>query len=266
MGRGCRSGGARRPPDPHRIALEAATAFLETLSSRPSPHRMPPWTGTLRIHEEFALAHATPGDAAAHRHYCHQIVRAGRGTVAAYIDGHWQRDTVLAIASQCEHALQAGDEPCFMLFAEPSGFDLAQLRAAVAQAPAEPDALASAVAGSRRARALDPRVEHCLQRIDGLLADKIPAASLAAEVQLSLSQLERLFGAQLQLSIRRLILWRRLRLAAAEALRLRNLTAAAHAAGFADSAHLSRAFRQFFGVRGIDLVRGMRLHSGPTHS
>lgn len=239
--------------------LEAIAAFLETLQPHPSPPAMPSWTGTLRIHEEFALAHATPGDAGAHRHYCHQIVRAQRGTVAALVDGRWQSGSVLAIASQREHMLQAADEPCFMLFAEPSGFDLERLREAVAQAPAEADALARAVAGSRRTRALDPRVEHSLRRIDAMLADKIHAASLAAEARLSLSQLERLFGAQLQLSVRRLILWRRLRVAAAEALRLRSLTAAAHAAGFADSAHLSRAFRRFFGVRGTDLVRGMRL-------
>ncbi|QWP75418.1 helix-turn-helix transcriptional regulator [Lysobacter sp. K5869] len=222
---------------------------------------MPPWTGTIRIAEEFALVHAVPGDARAHRHYCHQIVRAPRGTVSARIGERWLRESVLAIGSQCEHALQAGDAPCFMLFAEPMSFDLAELREAMTHAPAEPEALLRAAAACRRPHPVDPRVSECLQRIDGMLADKIPAASLAAGVQLSLSQLERLFGAQLNLSIRRLILWRRLRLAAAEALRERNLTLAAHAAGFTDSAHLSRAFRQFFGVRGVDLVRGMRLQA-----
>ncbi|MFK3648612.1 helix-turn-helix domain-containing protein [Lysobacter enzymogenes] len=222
---------------------------------------MPSWTGTVRIREEFALVHAAPGDAAPHRHYCHQVVLARSGTVAARIDGQWRNERVLAIASQCEHALQADPTPCFLLFAEPMSFELAGLRDALAQAPAEADALAQAAAACRTPRALDPRVEQTLRRIDGLLAEKIPAASLAAAVQLSLSQLERLFGAQLDLSVRRLILWRRLRLAAAEALRERSLTVAAHAAGFADSAHLSRTFRQFFGVRGSDLLRGMRLQS-----
>lgn len=196
-------------------------------------------------------------------------MRARTGTIAtrscarraAQIGGLRLREPVLGIASQCEHALEASDEPCFLLFAEPMSFDLAQLREAVAQAPPEPEALMRAAAGCRQPRPIDARVSECLQRIDGMLADKIPAASLAAGVQLSLSQLERLFGAELNLSIRRLILWRRLRLAAAEALRERNLTHAAHAAGFADSAHLSRAFRQFFGVRGVDLVRGMRLQA-----
>jgi len=222
---------------------------------------MPPWSGTLRIHEEFALLDAAPGAAAAHRHYCHQLVLARTGTVAARIDGQWRRAPVLAIASQCEHALEASAAPCFLLFAEPMSFELAPLRDALARVPREPDALALAAAACRRPRPLDPRVEQTLRRIDGLLAEKIPAASLAAAVQLSLSQLERLFGAQLELSVRRLVLWRRLRLAAAEALRERSLTVAAHAAGFTDSAHLSRAFRRFFGVRGSDLVRGMRLQS-----
>lgn len=222
---------------------------------------MPPWTGTLRIHEEFALAWAAPGDTAPHRHYCHQIVRAAHGVATATIDGELRREPVLIIASQREHRLQADERPCFLLFAEPSSFQLQALADAITAAPAQADAIALAAARCRRPQTLDPRVAHCLQRIDGLLADKIPAASLAAGVRLSLSQLERLCGAQLNLSVRRLVLWRRLRLAAAEALRERSLTVAAHAAGFADSAHLSRAFRRFFGVRGSDLVRAMRLQS-----
>ena len=47
---------------------------------------------------------------------------------------------------------------------------------------------------------------------------------------------------------RRYVLWMRLRLAAQEVSAGANLTRAAISAGFADSAHLSRVFRQTFGL------------------
>ena len=95
--------------------------------------------------------------------------------------------------------------------------------------------------------------------MDGLLLDKVNAVTLAAQVSLSLSQLERLFGEQVGLSVRRLVLWRRLRLALAIALAGNSLTDAAHAAGFADSAHFSRTVRSMFGIRAQSL-RHLRMH------
>ncbi|ENK9658868.1 TPA: helix-turn-helix domain-containing protein, partial [Pseudomonas aeruginosa] len=72
---------------------------------------------------------------------------------------------------------------------------------------------------------------------------------LARSASLSLSQLERLFAVQVGLSVRRLVLWRRLYLAFALALQGRSLTEAAHHAGFADAAHLSRSVRSLLGIR-----------------
>ena len=48
--------------------------------------------------------------------------------------------------------------------------------------------------------------------------------------------------------MRRYILWQRLWRAVELALKGATLTEAAHAAGLSDSAHLSRAFRETFGV------------------
>lgn len=102
-------------------------------------------------------------------------------------------------------------------------------------------------------------VVEALAQIDQQLAGKVEAGELASGVNLSLSQLERLFSAELGLSIRRMVRWRRLRLALALALQGAPLTTAAHEAGFADSAHLSRTMREMFGVRADRLLQGMRL-------
>lgn len=97
--------------------------------------------------------------------------------------------------------------------------------------------------------ALDARLQRALDEVDELLADKVSAQALASRACLSLSQLERLFGEQVGLSVRRLVLWRRLRLALRLALEGQPLTQAAHGAGFADAAHFSRTMRTTFGIR-----------------
>ena len=81
------------------------------------------------------------------------------------------------------------------------------------------------------------------------------AQALAQAAHLSLSQLERLFSHQLGLPVRRLVLWRRLRVALQFALAGSTLTYAAHGAGFADSAHFSRTMKQLFGVTAAASLR-----------
>ncbi|MBF3109477.1 helix-turn-helix transcriptional regulator, partial [Pseudomonas aeruginosa] len=75
-------------------------------------------------------------------------------------------------------------------------------------------------------RRLDRRVEKALAALDEQLAARVEAERLARSASLSLSQLERLFAVQVGLSVRRLVLWRRLYLAFALALQGRSLTEA----------------------------------------
>ena len=58
------------------------------------------------------------------------------------------------------------------------------------------------------------------------------------------------------LPLRRYLLWLRLQDAVQAIAAGAPLTDAAHAAGFADSAHLSRTFRRMFGITPSDLARG----------
>ncbi|HIE0415716.1 helix-turn-helix domain-containing protein, partial [Pseudomonas aeruginosa] len=130
----------------------------------------------------------------------------------------------------------------------PLAFDSDDLRQLLEDAPGEPEALLGRLARLPRRR-LDRRVEKALAALDEQLAARVEAERLARSASLSLSQLERLFAVQVGLSVRRLVLWRRLYLAFALALQGRSLTEAAHHAGFADAAHLSRSVRSLLGIR-----------------
>ncbi|HCE5848812.1 TPA: helix-turn-helix domain-containing protein, partial [Pseudomonas aeruginosa] len=139
-------------------------------------------------------------------------------------------------------------QPLLALYAEPLAFDSDDLRQLLEDAPGDPEALLGRLARLPRRR-LDRRVEKALAALDEQLAARVEAERLARSASLSLSQLERLFAVQVGLSVRRLVLWRRLYLAFALALQGRSLTEAAHHAGFADAAHLSRSVRSLLGIR-----------------
>ena len=98
------------------------------------------------------------------------------------------------------------------------------------------------------AAVLEPRMAHALGWIGTHIDSAIRLQHVAAAAGLSPSHFGHLFTAQVGIPLRRYVLWRRLREAIGLAMRGGSLTEAAHAAGFADSAHLSRTFRDTFGV------------------
>ena len=106
---------------------------------------------------------------------------------------------------------------------------------------------------------LDPRVQAALTTLQASSFSDEPTslAQLAAEVGLSPSRLRHLFRSSAGLSLQRYRLWRRLFLALQLSAEEGSLTRAAHAAGFADSSHLSRVFRASFGFK-PSLVLGSR--------
>jgi AraC family transcriptional regulator len=96
--------------------------------------------------------------------------------------------------------------------------------------------------------ASDQMIFEACQLIRQGLNGPITLADLAKAVHRSPSRLAHRFREATGVPLRRFILWRRLRAAAESAMRGSSLTEAAHAAGFADSAHLSRTFRSMFGI------------------
>jgi transcriptional regulator GlxA family with amidase domain len=147
----------------------------------------------------------------------------------------------------------------FTVYAEPLLIDAVALQDAVHAAELSLSGLDQALRQCPRRAIQDPRIERALAALDAALVGKVPAASLAAHAHLSLSQLERLFASQVGLPVRRLVLWRRLRLAMALVLAGKSVTDAAHGAGFADSAHFSRTLKALFGVTARQALQGIEL-------
>lgn len=101
----------------------------------------------------------------------------------------------------------------------------------------------------------DPRIAQTLDWIAAQDNREISGTELAARVHLSPSRFTHLFRQQTGLPLTRYLLWTRL-LAALEAVAQgANTTAAAHIAGFADLAHMSRNFRNTFGVMPSELQK-----------
>jgi AraC-like DNA-binding protein len=95
---------------------------------------------------------------------------------------------------------------------------------------------------------IDARVRHVLALLKSSLPDIPSLPELAAAVELSESRFTRLFNETMGLSLRRYVQWLRLRHVAFCIAIGQTLTTAAHDAGFADLAHLSRTFRSMFGL------------------
>lgn len=225
---------------------------------------------------------------ATHAHHAIQISIALKGTVRlkTAATGDWAAYRAAYIPSHHEHAFDAFGSTTATVFCEPEslvGRRLAERfgRGAVAEIPdaeataaskriadeylsdASDEALNSAAREvldelaklSPTIRQNDPRIEKALAEIDVRLDQPITLEQIAAHVCLSPSRFRHLFADEVGVPFRPYILWRRLRHALECALKGASWTEAAHAANFADSAHLSRTFRRMLGVAPTALGR-----------
>lgn len=157
--------------------------------------------------------------------------RLGRAVAARHIAG-----TLTALA------------PSPVLSAELDAFRTSDWRAPDSELVAWGRRLLGVLAADERAEIPDYRIRKVIswasERLDGTLglADAVPVAGLSS------SRLRHLFVEQTGLPFKTYLLWLRLSRALALVAAGSPLTAAAHEAGFSDSAHLSRTFRRMFGV------------------
>lgn len=115
------------------------------------------------------------------------------------------------------------------------------------------DAVCGAVPGGT---ALDPRVARVLARLQAAAGEgQVPLRELAAQACLSPDRLTHLFHEQTGLSIKRYLLWSKIRRTIPLLTSGRPLTELALAAGFTDAAHMSRTFQRYFGLAPSFLAR-----------
>lgn len=196
---------------------------------------------------DYGLIVGELGRTAPHAHYAHQLMVCPGAPITVSLQGQVTSAHRLFIPSRQAHAILETQGEVTVLYAEPAVFDIAPLL--------HQDLSLEALRQLPRRSLDDPRLARALAALDQQLTGKVSAQALAQAAHLSLSQLERLFCDQLGLPVRRLVLWRRLRIALQLALAGGTLTEAAHGAGFADSAHFSRTMKQLFGVTAAASLR-----------
>jgi AraC-like DNA-binding protein len=111
-------------------------------------------------------------------------------------------------------------------------------------------------AGAPPSRRLDKRVTRVLAAIREADDLRISIDTAAAMAFLSPSRFAHLFKQQVGLPFRHYMLWRKLARAMLVIGRVGTISAAAHEAGFADAAHLTRTFYQMFGLAPSVMMRG----------
>lgn len=94
----------------------------------------------------------------------------------------------------------------------------------------------------------DPRVLAVVEHIQQHVDKSLTLEEAAAVANLSPSRFRHLFVAETGMPLRTYVLWRRLLHVWTLLMQGETLSSAAHAAGFADSAHLSRTSRTMFGL------------------
>ena len=229
------------------------------------------------------------GRTAWHGHHAHQITLPVGGVcrLRREADGDWTDFTAAFVPSGQQHQFEMEDlAEVAQLFVEPEtteGRALARRFAAGEVSPvaeAERDAVLAILLRGYRAAAsddamiaagraavaalagaaappadLDPRIARGLAFIRANLRGPFGLADVASASALSTGRFRHLFVRETGVAFRPYVLWLRLNVAIECSMQGRSWTEAAHEAGFADSAHLSRTFRRMFGMNPATLIR-----------
>jgi AraC family transcriptional regulator len=222
-----------------------------------------------------------------HSHHAVQIALPVDGTVRiADASGEWRACPGAIVRPDVTHSFDGCGTMGAMLFVDPESLEGLWLRASLmsditvvpetrllecteplrtfAERPLEALDAASLVrhcvealcAGPPPSRRLDTRVTRVLQAVHASDDLRLSLDDAAARVFLSPGRFAHLFTEHVGLPFRRYMLWRKLTRAMVAVGRGGSLSQAAHAAGFADSAHLTRTFNQMFGIPPSVMLQG----------
>jgi AraC family transcriptional regulator len=158
--------------------------------------------------------------------------RAGQ----AIREHHLQGDGVVEVGSE---SLVAATQHLFDVWLEQRG------RSAIAEAAQK--VVQVLAAGAEPAVVTDPRILTAIAYVNDHIADELTLDDVATHAYLSPSRFRHVFAEQTGMGLRPYILWRRFLHVWDLLMAGQTLSTAAHSAGFADAAHLTRTCRRTFG-------------------
>jgi AraC-like DNA-binding protein len=236
----------------------------------------------------FLLTARAQGAVPSHAHHAIQIVIALDGCIAICgKDDGWRESRGVVVRPDAEHAFDCNGALGVMLFVDPESSDGAWLSTSLRQdITTIPDTrldsivpelrtfaenaddtedvaalvrrsvhgLRTGVAPTRRS--LDSRVTTVIEAIRASDDLRMSLDQAAGKAFLSPTRFAHLFKEQVGLPFSRYMLWRKLTRAMVAVASERTIAAAAHAADFADAAHLTRTFYQMVGMAPSALMRG----------
>lgn len=236
------------------------------------------WSGRIAIRPGIGIFQGLAGDNAPHRHWAHQASIGLEGGLGLEMAGVVRHRRAWFVPASRIHRFLPG--PMLSIYLDPTS-DLARFfvdDASLAGIRPIPENLANRIleavgnepslvgVDDRLRRFLDPlgtkppddpRLECVLQVLrESIGAERAPTRERLAEiVGLSESRFSHWFRERSGMPARGYRKWLRLADAVESALAGKNLTAAAHAAGFSDQAHFTRAFVEAFGIAPSGVLR-----------
>lgn len=217
-------------------------------------------------------------DNAEHKHHAIQLCTNLNSDLEISIGNTKNRGKSFLIAPDCPHKIIKNKGELFILFLDPeteagknltnkylsseqfAELDLSFITDNIYE-PITPESVSCLIADLfkklkiEQERELNPRVIEILELIEQSPLKKIKTGKIAKEFNLSESRIQHIFKEEVGISIQKFLLWKRIGSAVQLTKCSNDLTWIAHEAGFSDSAHFSRTFKQMFGVCLKDLFK-----------
>jgi AraC-like DNA-binding protein len=160
---------------------------------------------------------------------------------------------------------ETGARVAFNLNCESRAIDLLRDIAEHRLAPAEARRAVCELLGLGSRAKSDARIVQAVRRMRDEPDQSHRLSELSVRAGLSPSRFQHLFKAETGVPLRRYRIWNRIGAASRAIAEGRSLTEAAHGAGFASSAHFSKAFRDMFGMMPSELFARLR-GAEPLHA
>lgn len=239
----------------------------------------PTWAGTARLRRGRLVYGGAIGSNAAHAHHSVQVIAALEGELLlAGPTGEPFSCRAAVIPEDITHRILRGVPAGVMVLIDPATTAARRItefdggpedwceageqwvgRLAAGDPFAVAEALDSTLVGDDPIPESHPRLARVLAELPSMIDDRTIRLADAAQVAgLSESRLAHLFQDRVGLPFRSYVLWLRLGRATELVAAGASITDAAHGAGFADGAHLSRVCRRMFGIAPTDFTRRIR--------